>query len=149
MNVCTFSGNIQAHASAHSRTINGNVRAHAPKIIRARASARILDHNSVCLCVRARYYLSICARTPTSIHARGGCYVRLSVILYNKLLLGDFGHGSSTDYFTSGVIPRIPFIIARNFWNVDTCSGLVNKSAYNSPLGSISRTRPHYQYDPL
>ena len=84
VHACTFSRNMHAHAYAHARNINRNLRTSASKIICARASVSILAHTSSCLCVCEQASVSIFARVPTSIHAHSGCSACLYIILSNN-----------------------------------------------------------------
>ena len=88
-----FSGNIRAHASLHSctcskndRNLSINVLSRASARVGVRASARILDCNSVCIFAYAHDSMSIRACVPTSIRARSGCSVCLYVVLSKNFI---------------------------------------------------------------
>ena len=81
------SRNILTRASVHARNFSRNSSARASKVIRACASEIILAHPPACLCVRTRSSASVRSCSPTSICACGGCYTRLSVVLFKTLYL--------------------------------------------------------------
>ena len=90
MHACTFIRNIRLFDSLQYRSRSGNyltlgrnIFALASARIRANASAIILTHTSVFMFERAHSSAIILARASTSICARGGCSLCLSVILSN------------------------------------------------------------------
>ena len=110
MHACTFIRNICARSPMHAHILSMNVCACAHMIIcacrdvcacdqtifcargtytctyelfPARDYASILARMSMCLCVHAQDFASICACAPVSICARSGCFLCLSVVLFS------------------------------------------------------------------
>ena len=83
MQVRTFSRNIWACASLHACNISRNVHTHASAIIRARASAIIIDCTYVCLFLCTCFCEHPCT-FPWKIRDRSGCSECLYVVLSNR-----------------------------------------------------------------